>query len=140
MSSLYLQVLLSQRNSALTALGPEIQEGLIADNEARHYSIRRDALIEFWSGQTDTQRVWEGVALALQNQSSIDGLAMSAGRISIRGEAVDASEILAGLAATPGFVDVTFDAPVRTARNGRQNFALSFTLAAARPTPENSDE
>jgi hypothetical protein len=140
MSSLYLQILLSQRNSALTALGPEIQEGLIADNEARDYAVRRDALIEFWSGQTDTQRVWEGVALALQNQSSVNGLAMRAGRISIRGEAVDASEILARLGATPGFVDVVFDAPVRTARNGRQNFALSFSLAAVRPTSENSDE
>jgi hypothetical protein len=97
-------------------------------------------LIELWSGQTDTQRVWEGVALALQNQSSVNGLAMRAGRISIRGEAVDASEILARLGATPGFVDVVFDAPVRTARNGRQNFALSFSLAAVRPTSENSDE
>ena len=140
MSSLYLQILLSQRNSALMELGPEIQEGLIADNEARDYAVRRDALIELWSGQTDTQRVWEGVALALQNQSSVNGLAMSAGRISIRGEAVDASEILARLAATPDFVDVTFDAPVRTARNGRQSFALSFTLVAARPTSETSDE
>lgn len=139
-SSLYLQILLSQRNSALTALGPEIQAGLIADNEARDYAVRRDALIELWSGQTDTQRVWEGVALALQNQSSVDGLAMSAGRISIRGEAVDASEILAKLAATPGFVDVTFDAPVRTVRNGRQSFALSFMLAVAPPTSETSNE
>jgi hypothetical protein len=128
MSSIYLQVLLSQRNAALTDLGPEIQEGLLADDDARDFAVRRDALIEFWSGQTDTQRVWEGVALALQNQSRVNGLNLRAGRTSLRGEAVDASEVLEKLAATPGFVDVAFDAPVRTASNGRQSFVLSFVV------------
>ena len=90
--------------------------------------IRRDALIELWSGQTDTQRVWQAVALALRNQASINGVDMRDQRISLRGEAVDASEVLARLAATPGFTDVAFDAPVRTARNGRQNFVLTFLL------------
>jgi hypothetical protein len=66
--------------------------------------------------------------LALQNQASINGLNLRAGRISLRGEAADASEILARLAATPGFDDVVFDAPVITTRNGRQNFVLSFLL------------
>lgn len=128
LSTLYLQVLLDQRDGALETLGPDIQAGLLADNEARDIVIRRDALIELWSGQTDTQRVWQAVALALQNQASINGVDMRDQRISLRGEAVDASEVLARLAATPGFTDVAFDAPVRTARNGRQNFVLTFLL------------
>jgi hypothetical protein len=122
------------------SLGPDIQQGLVADNEARAYEARRDALIELWSGRSDTQRIWESVGLALQNQASISRLDLRDGRISLRGEAPDATEILTVLASTPGFVDVSFDAPVRSARNGRQNFALSFDLSDVRAGPEKSDE
>ena len=140
LSSVYLQALLSQRDAALMALGPDIQQGLVADNEARAYEARRDALIELWSGRSDTQRIWESVGLALQNQASISRLDLRDGRISLRGEAPDATEILTVLASTPGFVDVSFDAPVRSGRNGRQNFALSFDLSVVRAGPEKSDE
>ena len=140
LSSVYLQALLSQRDGALKELGPEIQQGLVADNEARAYEARRDALIELWSGRSDTQRLWQGVSLALQNRASVSRLDLRDGRISLRGEASDATEILTVLASTPGFVGVSFDAPVRSARNGRQNFALSFDLSDVRAGPETSNE
>lgn len=144
LSSVYLHALLSQRDGALETLAPGIQEGLAADNEARAYEARRDALIELWSGRPDTQRLWESVGLALQNRATISRIDLRAGRISLNGEAPDASEILAVLANTPGFEDVSFDAPVRSGRNGRQNFALSFDLSTARArverTAENNNE
>jgi hypothetical protein len=139
-SSIYMQALSSQRDGALMALGPDIQQGLVADNEARAYEVRRDALIGLWSGRSDTQRLWEGVASALRNRASVSRLDLRDGRISLRGEAPDASEILAVLATMPGFVDVTFDAPVSSGRDGRQSFALSFVLSDARVEPENTDE
>jgi hypothetical protein len=135
LSSLYLQVLLSNREGALETLAPQIQDGLAADNEARELATRRDALIQLWSGRTDTQHVWEGLALALRNRANVSRLDMQGGRISVRGEAPDASEILAVLASTPGFVDVSFDAPVRSGSNGRQNFALSFVLSDSLAKP-----
>ena len=136
LSSVYLQALLSQRDGALTALGPDIQAGLVADDEARAYETRRDALIELWSGRSDTQRLWQAVALALQDGASVSRLDLRDGRVSLRGEAPDATEILSVLASTPGFLDVSFDAPVRSGRNGRQNFALSFDLSDAHAEPE----
>lgn len=140
LSSIYLQALLSQRDGALSALGPDIQQGLAADNEARDYEVRRDALIELWSGRSDTQRLWQGVSLALQNSARVNQLDLRDGRIGLRGEAPDATEILTVIASTPGFLDVSFDAPVRSGRGGRQNFALSFVLADARAGPEKGDE
>jgi hypothetical protein len=135
LSSFYLQVLLSSREGALETLAPQIQDGLVADNEARNLATRRDALVELWSGRSDTQHVWEGLALALRNKANVSRLEMQGERISVSGDAPDASEILAVLASTPGFQDVSFDAPVRSGRNGRQNFALSFLLS---DTPEES--
>lgn len=140
LSSLYLQVLLSSREGALETLAPQIQEGLAADNEARAYAARRDALIELWSGRSDTQHVWEGLALALKNRAKVSRLDMQGGRISVRGEAPDASEILAVLASTPGFLDVSFDAAVRSGGSGRQNFALSFVLSDSLALPTNNIE
>jgi len=76
LSSIYLQAFLSQRQAALDALGPDIQAALVADNEARVFASRTNALIELWSGRSDTQRLWEAVAAALHNQGSIDALWM----------------------------------------------------------------
>ena len=140
LSSVYQQSLLSQRSGALKELEPQIQEGLVADNEARTYEAQRDALIELWSGRKGTQQVWEAVAIALQNSATISRIDMSEGRISLRGEAPDASEVLAVLASTPRFDDVSFEAPIRSGRNGRQTFALSFVLADERISAGSSNE
>ena len=140
LSSIYLQALLGHRNGILDTLGPEIQEGLVADNETRVLAARRDALLGLWAGRADTQLIWQGVALALQNRASVQQFELRSGRVSLRGEAEDASEVLAVLSRQSGFADASFDAPVRTARNGRQNFAISFALSAVRAEPVASNE
>ena len=140
LSSIYLQSLLSQRSGELDELEPQIQEGLVADNEARAYEAQRDALIELWSGRADTQQAWQAVAIALQNSASISQIDMRDGRVSLRGEAPDASEVLAVLASTPRFDDVSFEAPVRSGRNGRQTFELSFVLSDGLVAAETNNE
>ncbi len=139
-SSRYLQALLGQRDGVLEGLGSDIQVALVDDNEARVLAERRDALIEHWSSRTDTQRVWRGIGLALQNKASITGFELRGRSVSLRGEATDASEVLAVIARTPGFEDVSFAAPIRSGRNGRQNFTLSFVLAKERAAAETRDE
>lgn len=128
LTSLYLQALLSQRENTLDVLEPQIQEGLVADNEARALEARKVALSELWSGRDDTQRLWEAVGIAVQSQTIVSSVDIRAGRVSLRGETPDASEVLAALASTPSFADVAFDAPVRSGRGGRQSFELSFNL------------
>ncbi len=129
LSSVYMQTLLAQRNAALEALEPEIQEGLIADNQARRYEAQRDALIGLWTGQMDTQQLWQAVAVAVQNKATISRIDLRGGRVSLRGEAPDASQVFAELDSLPQFENVSFEAPVRSVRGGRQNFALSFALS-----------
>lgn len=140
LSSIYLQSLLSQRSGALDELEPRIQEGLVADNQGRAYEAQRDALIRLWSDRADTQQAWQAVAIALQNNASISQIAMRDGRVSLRGDAPDASEVLAELASTPRFDDVSFEAPVRSGRNGRQTFELSFVLSDGLATAVTDNE
>ena len=140
LTSLYLQASLSQRENALEVLEPQIQEGLVADNEARAFEARIDALTELWSSRDDTQRLWQAVGAAIQNRAIISQIDMRDSRISLRGEAPDASEVLAVLAKTPSFADVAFDAPVRAGRSGRQSFALSFNLTDDRGAVESGSE
>ena len=84
--------------------------------------------------------LWGAGAVGLQDGARVSRLDRRDGRVSWRGEAPDATEILTVIASTPGFLDVSFDAPVRSARNGRQNFALSFDLSAAHAEPETNDD
>jgi hypothetical protein len=140
LSSTYLQTSLSLRSGALDTLRPEIQEGLAADEEARDLEARRNALAELWGDRADTQLLWQGVALAAQNRASINQVEMRDGRVRFYGEAADAAEILTLLAAVPGFEDVGFDSAVRSGRNGRQNFTLSFALAKTAADSEQADE
>jgi hypothetical protein len=140
LSSTYLQTSLSLRSGALDTIRPEIQEGLAADEEARDLEARRNALAELWGGRVDTQLLWQGVALAAQNRASINQVEMREGRVRLYGEAADAAEILTLLAAVPAFEDVGFDSAVRSGRNGRQNFTLSFALAETATDSEQADE
>lgn len=139
-SSLYLQASLSLRSGDLDTLRPEIQEGLVANEEARELEARRNALAELWGGRVDTQVLWQGVALAVQKRASINQIEMRDGQVRFYGEAADAAEILTTLAAVPDFKDVTFDSAVRSGRSGRQNFTLSFALAEAAADSEQADE
>jgi hypothetical protein len=140
LSSTYLQTSLSLRSGALDTIRLEIQEGLAADEEARDLEARRNALAELWGDRADTQLLWQGVALAAQNRARINQVEMRDGRVRFYGEAADAAEILTLLAAVPGFEDVGFDAAVRSGRNGRQNFTLSFALAETATDSEQADE
>ncbi len=139
-ASVYLQALLGQRDRAVLALGPEVQQGLIADNEAGELASRQDALIELWDGRVDTQQIWLGIASALANGAAINRVEMQGERISLRGDSPDAAEVLLALAQLDEFEDAAFDAPVRTGRNGRQSFALSFVLSDARTESEAVDD
>ena len=139
-SSLYLQAMLGYRENVLEAKGPEVQQGLVADELARGYENRRDALVELWSSRDETQEVWGAISSMVQHGARIGGIDIRDGRISVRGEARDASEVLSALASLEQFGEVSFDAPVRSGRGGWQNFALSFDLLTTRPATENADE
>jgi len=140
LTSLYLQVSLGQRENALEELEPQIREGLVADNEARALEERKNALSALWSEREDTQRLWQAVGIAIQNRAIISRIDMRDARVNLRGEAPDASEVLAALASMPGFADVSFDAPVVARRGGRQSFALSLNLIDERGSVENGSE
>jgi hypothetical protein len=88
----------------------------------------------------DTQLLWAAVASAIDNGARITQVRLSDERVSIRGYAPDAADVLAALTASPQFHDVNFDAPVRADRNGRENFTLSFVFDASLASEAGADD
>ena len=77
--------------------GSEQHDWLVtAEGDKRGY-IDAHALTELWSGRADTQRLWQAVGIALQNEALITRIDMRDERVSLRGEAPDASQVLAAL-------------------------------------------
>lgn len=140
LTTLYLEGTLSYRQHALEALAPEVREGLAADGELRRLAEQQRALTELWSGRADTQQLWAAIASAIDSGATIAQVQLNDDRVSIRGYARDATEVLAGLTESPRFNDVNFDAPVRTDRSGRQNFTLSFEFTQSTPTVAYTDD
>jgi hypothetical protein len=140
LTTLYLQGTLSYRENSLEAIAPEVQEGLAADSESRELTNRGNALAALWSSRMDTQLLWAAVASALDNGASIAQVRLSDERVSIRGFAPEAADVLAALTASPHFHDVSFDAPVRADRNGRENFTLSFVFDASSAAEAGTDD
>ena len=140
LTTLYLQGTLSYREHALEAIAPEVQEGLAADSESRRLASRGSALAALWSGRMDTQLLWAAVASAVDNGAKIAQVRLTDERVSIRGFAPEAADVLAALTASPHFHDVSFDAPVRADRNGRENFTLSFVFDASSAAEAGTDD
>ena len=140
LTTLYLQGTLSYRERALENLAPEVQEGLTADSEARRLADRQGALADLWASRSDTQALWAAVASAVEDGARITQIELADERVSIRGHAPDAAEVLGGLTEAPQFADVSFDAPVRSDRQGRQNFALSFVIASPATLEAEADD
>jgi hypothetical protein len=129
LSSLYLQASLAQRESTLQSRVEAVSESLQADEEAQAYQERVAALADLWSDRVATRRVWRGVGIALNQGATISRVDLEGRRVSVRGSAPDAAEILAALSGMSEFADVAFEAPVRRERTGRQAFAVAFTLS-----------
>jgi hypothetical protein len=140
LSTLYLQGTLSYREHSLEAIAPEVREGLAADSESRELANRGNALAALWSSRTDTQLLWAAVASAVDNGATIAQVRLSDERVSIRGYAPEAADVLAALTASPHFHDVNFDAPVRADRNGRENFTLSFLFETSSAAEAGTDD
>jgi hypothetical protein len=127
--SVYLNSTLAHRERTLAALAPEVQAGLATESAAREAQARLVALSDLWSERVETHEAWAAVASALAQGARLDQVTLTGRRLSLRGDAADASAVLATLAALPRIENVAFDAPVRAGRDGRQNFVVSLIMA-----------
>lgn len=127
LASAYLALTESLRQRELDGLGPEVAALLDAQRRVERLGLEQQALAEVLSERRPSHEVWRLVALAWQKGALLEGLSLSDGRLTLRGSAPAATEVLGALAADPGVADARFGAPVRQFQQ-REQFVVTLTL------------
>lgn len=115
------------RAGALEALGPEVETLLGTQREVQRLEVEQRAIGEILAGRHDTYEVWRLAAEIWRRGAILTGLQLADTRLTLRGTAPDATDVLAAIAAAPGVADARFSAPVRREAAGEE-FAISLTL------------
>lgn len=127
LASAYLAVTESLRQRELDGLGPEVAALLEAQRRVERLGLEQQALAGVLTERRPTHEVWRLVALAWQKGALLEGLSLGDGRLTLRGSAPAATEVLGALAADPAVADARFSAPVRQVLQ-REQFVLTLTL------------
>jgi hypothetical protein len=130
LASAYLSLTLRAREAALEDLGPEVEQLLGTQREVEQLAAERTAVAELLAGRRDTYEIWRLAATAWQQGASLNGLQFVDGRVTLRGAAPTATDVLASLAKVPGASDVRFALPVRR-EGANEAFVIELKLAAA---------
>ena len=127
LGSAYLSLAQTLREHELKSLGPEVATLLDSQRQVEKLSAEQHAVAKVLSDRHPTYPLWRIAARAWQKGASIAGLALIDGRVTLRGTAPVATDVLGVLAADPGVVEARFAAPVRQS-NGREEFVITLRL------------
>lgn len=128
LASAYLSLAESLRKKELDGLGPEVAELLETQRQVERLGLEQQALARVLAERRPSYAVWHVAALAWQKGALLEGFALSDGRLTLRGSAPVATEVLGALAADPSVTDARFGAPVRQVVD-REQFLITLTLA-----------
>ena len=131
LASAYLAVLQTSRERALLALGPRVGQLLDAQRQIEALAAEQRALGALLDGRLETYELWRLAALAWQHGARLTGAQIADGKLTLRGSAPTATEVLAQLASAPGVREARFAAPVQHSLAG-EDFAITLTLGAPR--------
>lgn len=118
------------RERALDSLGPEVETLLGVQREVQGLETEQRGIGQILAGRRDTYEVWRLAAEAWKRGARLTGLQLADSRLTLRGSAPAATDVLAAIAAAPGVADARFSAPVRREAAGEE-FAISLTLTGA---------
>jgi len=127
LGSVYLSVTQTLRERELKSLGPEVATLLDSQRRVEKLSGEQRAIATVLSDRHLTYPLWRVAARAWQKGASIAGVALVDGRVTLRGTAPVATDVLGALAADPGVADARFAAPVRQS-GVREEFVITLKL------------
>ncbi len=75
-----------------------------------------------------TYRIWQVVSVAWGKGATLRGVELKDTTLTLRGNAKVATDVLAAVAAVPGFADAKFSSPVRKGNLDLEEFTLTLTM------------
>lgn len=128
LASAYLTVAQNSRERALAGLGSEVERLLSAQRDVDQMLAQQQALAVLTADRRYSYRLWQAAAVAWGKGAAISAVQLADTTLILRGDAEVATDVLAALAAVPGFADAKFSAPVRRSQYGREEFSIALTL------------
>lgn len=128
LASMYLSLTESLRQRELASLGPDVAMLLETQRTVERLALEQQGLATVLDERVAAYPVWRVVAQAWQKGAALNGLALADGRLTLRGSAPVATDVLAALAAEAGVEDARFAAPVRQTGRGEQ-FVITLSFA-----------
>ena len=128
LASAYLTVTRDARETELAGLGSEVEKLLAAQRDVDRMLAEQAGLAAVVADRRSSYRLWQPVAVAWSQGARIDAIQLQDAKLTLRGSAPVATDVLAALSAIPGFADAKFSSPVREGSSGRQEFNLTLTM------------
>ena len=133
----YMEKKLLMENEALS-----IRLGDILTKQSRIEELTTDVnlLIGVLNSYTPRTLLFDHMHRILPEETRINQMTLSTGRIEIRGSAILGSQVVSSLTSSPGFVDVKLAAPLRKDnKTGRDLFTISFVYVIPDTTGNESE-
>jgi hypothetical protein len=128
LASAYLNLTRNAREKELAGLGSEVSKLLVAQHDVDQVLAEQAGLAAVMADRRSTYRIWQPVAVAWSKGATITGVQLQDSKLTIRGNAAAATDVLAAVSAIKGYDDAKFSAPVRQDSRGREDFSLTLTL------------
>lgn len=116
------------REAELESLGAEVESLLAAQRQVDRLAAQRAGLDKVWRDRADTYEIWRIAGLAWGKGAQLTAIELKDFELTLRGKASVATDVLALIDQSPGVKDAKFSAPVRSGRDGLEEFVISLTL------------
>jgi hypothetical protein len=130
LASAYLAVTREARETELAGLGGEVEKLLAAQRDVDRMLAEQAGLATIVAERRGSYRLWQPVAVAWSKGANIDAIQLQDAKLTLKGSAPVATDVLAALSTIPGFADAKFSSPVRAGSSGRQEFNVTLTMLA----------
>jgi hypothetical protein len=128
LASGYLTLTRATREAELAGLGPEVESLLAAQRDVDRMLAEQDGLARVMAERRSTYRLWQVVAVAWEKGAELAEVTLKDDQLVVRGNAPVATDVLGAVSSVPGVASARFSLPVRTGRQGREEFAISLVL------------
>jgi hypothetical protein len=130
LASGYLMLTQHSRAKALDGLGSEVESLLVAQRDVDRMLAEQQGLAAVVAQRRSTYRLWQVASVAWSKGAEIASVELRDDKLIVRGNAPVATDVLGAVSVIPGVANARFSSPVRSGRQGREEFAISLDLGA----------
>jgi hypothetical protein len=127
-ASVYLAATQKAREGELAGLGDQVEDLLVAQRDVDRMLAEQKGLAGLLAERRHTYRIWQVVSVAWSKGATLRSVELKDATLTLRGNAKVATDVLAAVAAVPGFADAKFSSPVRKGNFDLEEFTLTLTM------------